>query len=356
MEQTMRRLIVYLIVIGACATAVAVPLLAGATTQTPPGAQTHRGTHATGSIAFMRPGEIGEYDDWAVRPDGSGLRRLTKAPLNRADYDPRWSPDGSRVLFDRAHTDGLGDDLFTVQADGTGLRQLTNCDSGCWSDESAAWSADGRRIAFTRATGPLPPAGVQPSKVAVYVMNANGSGIRQVTRPEANREGDRFPTWSRDGATIVFQRDITDGSNGRSKLMAIDLAGGAERLVYRLPDWAPGAGFPKFSPDGKRILFHYWCIWGDQCPEGSRAPRNARLATIRPDGTGLRVLRLGILADSGGWAPDGRAIVFRCQPHAGPPQAGAFRLCTSRLDGSHLKVFPIEPLNSVHHDWGTRQR
>jgi TolB protein len=348
----MPRLTVVLIATGACATVVAVPLIAGATTRTHAGVATQRqlASQAGGSIAFMRPGEIGEYDDWAVRPDGTGLRRLTKSPANRADYDPRWSPDGSRVLFTRSHTDSLGDDLFSVQADGTGLRQLTNCDSECWSDESAAWSADGRHIAFTRATGPLPPAGVQPSKVAVYVMNADGRGIRQVTRPGTNVVGDRFPTWSPDGTTIVFQRDFND----RSKLMAIDVAGGAERLVYRLPNWAPGAGFPKFSPDGKRILFHYWCIWGDQCPEGSRAPRNARLATIRPDGTGLRVLRLGILADSGGWGPDGEAIVFRCQPQAGPPQAGAFRLCTSRLDGSQLKVFPIEPLNSVHPDWGPR--
>lgn len=306
------------------------------------------------SIAFMRPGELGEYDVWAVRSNGGDLRRLTKSPLNRADYDPRWSPDGSRVLFGRMHTDGLGDDLHTVQADGTGLHRLTNCASGCWSDGEAAWSADGQRIAFTRATGPLPPANAQPSKVAVYVMNASGSGVRQVTRPAANREGDRYPTWSPDGTTIVFQRDFTDGSKGHSKLMAVDVAGGAERLVYQLPDWAPGAGFPKFSPDGRRILFHYWCIWGDNCPAGARAPRNARLATIRLDGTGLRLLRLGILADSGAWAPDGDAITFRCQPQAGPPRAGAFRLCTSRLDGSNLKVFPIEPLNSVHSDWGTQ--
>ena len=59
-----------------------------------------------------------------------------------------------------------------------------------------------------------------------------------------------------------------------------------------------------------------------QCPDGARGPRNARLATIRPDGTGLRVLRLGMLADSGAWAPDGDAITFRCQPQAGPPRPG----------------------------------
>ena len=62
----MRRLTVSLIAIGACATAVAVPLIAGATTQTPSRTQRTR-TQAGDSIAFMRPGESGEYDLWAVR-------------------------------------------------------------------------------------------------------------------------------------------------------------------------------------------------------------------------------------------------------------------------------------------------
>jgi Tol biopolymer transport system component len=133
--------------------------------------------------------------------------------------------------------------------------------------------------------------------------------------------------------------------------MAVDVASGAERVVYRFPDWAPGAGNPKFSPSGKRILFTYWCTIavGDACPDSTRGPRNARLATIRPDGTGRRVLHLGVRADSGTWAPDGRRIAVRCQP-----QPGTFRLCTSRLDGSDLKVFPFQPMASVHPDWGTR--
>ena len=51
--------------------------------------------------------------------------------------------------------------------------------------------------------------------------------------------------------------------------MAVDVANGMERVVYRFPEWAPGAGDPKFSPNGKRILFTYWCTIavGDECPE-----------------------------------------------------------------------------------------
>lgn len=334
----MRKLTIVLVATVACATAVAVPLIAHATTPARPG------TLAAGSIAFMRPGEIGDYDLWAVRPSGSGLRRLTKSPATQLDYNPDWSPDGSRVLFERRAE--AGDNLYTVEADGTGLHQLTDCSGDCWANDEGTWSADGRQIALDRATGPR--AVGHPTKASIWVMRADGSGLRQLSTPEPGEE-DHYPTWSPDGATVVFMRNFADDMRAPTKLMAVDVASGAERVVYRFPPWAPGAGVPKFAPDGKRILFTYWCTIavGDACPDSTRSSRNARLATIHPDGAGLRVLRLGILADSPTWAPDGESIAFRCQP-----QLGTIRLCTSRLDGGDLKLFPIEPLLSVHPDWG----
>jgi len=58
-----------------------------------------------GLIAFMRPGTVGEYDIWVVRPDGTGLRRLTESPANRSDHYPAWSPDSSTLLFERRKLD-----------------------------------------------------------------------------------------------------------------------------------------------------------------------------------------------------------------------------------------------------------
>jgi Tol biopolymer transport system component len=301
-----------------------------------------------GEIAFMRPGSVGEYDLWIVKPDGTGLRRLTRAPRNRSDYNPRWSPDGSAVVFERrVLTDAGGDDLYSVPAGGGRLRRLTDCSGDCWSDSEARFSVDGAHIAFGRATGPR--TSQFPSTIAIQVMNADGSDVRQLTYPPAGLE-DHEPSWSPDGRTIVFQRDTTTSVAGPTKLISVNVQTGGERVVYALPRWSPGSGLASLSPDGTRILFGYWCRFGDSCPAGAFGMRNSRLATIRPNGSGLKTLPINLRADSGAWAPSGRQIVFRC--HA-PVLAGtSFKLCTSRLDGTHLKQFPWA-VGSAHPSWGT---
>ena len=309
-------------------------------------------TADNGPIAFMRPGQVGEYDIWVVRPDGRELRRLTRAPKGRSDYNPVWSPDASRVLFERRKVDenaaGGDEALYVVGAGGGGVRQVTHCRGDCWSDGEGAWSADGSQLAFGRASGPHDQDG--PALVAVYVATADGSDVRQLSAPPSGHE-DHYPTWSPDGRTIVFERDLSSNPAGSSQLMAVDVASGSESTVYALPAWAPSAGIPKYSPDGTKILFGFWCVFGDQCPASTRSARNSRQATIRPDGTGLHILPLKALPDSGSWSPDGEQIVYRCHAKVGEID---FKLCTSKLDGSRLKRFPW-PLGSAHPSWGSHK-
>jgi TolB protein len=312
-----------------------------------------------GLIVFMRPGTIGEYDLWAVRPAGTDLRRLTQAPANRSDYNPTWSPDGAVVLFERRKTadvPGSDEALYEVNAHGRGLRQVTHCHGSCWGDGEAAWSQDGRRIAFGRATGPRSAPG--PSLIAIYVARADGSHVRRISTPPHGYE-DHYPTWSPDGRTIVFQRDTSTQVPLPGKLIAVDVKTRAQHTVYAFPKWAPGAGVAAFAPSGNQILFGYWCIYGDSCPPSTRAKRNATLATIHPDGTGLHHLHLRTGADSGNWSPDGKHIVFRCRSKPGtpttpglPPITALFRVCVSKLDGSGFRRFPW-PVSSAEPDWGT---
>lgn len=111
-----------------------------------------------------------------MRTDGSDRRILTSG----RDRTPDWSPDGSRIAFAR-FSDSGGQDIYTVAtADSADLQQLT---TGYTTDTSPAWSPDGSRIAFQSN---------RDGQFHIYVMNADGSGVTQVTYQVGAQY---FPKW-----------------------------------------------------------------------------------------------------------------------------------------------------------------
>ena len=121
---------------------------------------------------------------YTVGADGTGLRRVTPYKL-RAGDGPDWSPDGSLLLF-RSNED-VGDfqksQLYTIHPDGTGLTRLTHLAAGTRLF-SASFSPDGTRVVFAMA-----PKGVLPD---VFTMAADGSDLRQVTH---SPRWDSRPDW-----------------------------------------------------------------------------------------------------------------------------------------------------------------
>lgn len=153
-------------------------------------------------IAF----EVSKYDAdgkgsiWVSDVDGSGLRRLTRG---RDDRQPNWSPTGERIVFQRRR--GERWDAWTIRPDGTGLRNVTR--TRRVSETDITWSPDGERLVFS--------SDAYESQVAsIVVMKAGGGRRNRVTR--ARRWYDGAPTWSPDGATIAFEarRGDPDGSRG----------------------------------------------------------------------------------------------------------------------------------------------
>jgi hypothetical protein len=141
-----------------------------------------------------------------------------------------------------------------------------------------AWSRDGSRLAFV-------------SGGEVFAINADGTGFRQVTNLEADRAsrdvgGVSSPTWSPDGASLVFQEGP----------LSIDVVSAEGGEVTQL---AHGYG-PRWSPDGTRIAFQDWT-----------ASEGDELYTIGPDGTDLRQITEG-QGDMGtfDWSPDGTRIAY----------------------------------------------
>ena len=112
---------------------------------------------------------------------------------------PAWSPDGRTIVF-VSWRDGNGE-VYAMDADGSGPRNLTQNPA---KDVRPAWSPDGRSIAFvsTRPTQRLQRTRT-PEQSEIYVMNADGSRKRNLTRDRAN---DDYPTWSPDGRRIAFLR------------------------------------------------------------------------------------------------------------------------------------------------------
>ncbi len=115
------------------------------------------------SIAFVRGGHV-----FSVRADGSGLRQLTSG--STLDSKPVVSPDGRLVVFERRTAAGAPADLYTVRSHGGGLHPLT---SGAADDHDADFSADGKAIAFVRTVG---------ANDDIFTVRPSGAKLARLTR------------------------------------------------------------------------------------------------------------------------------------------------------------------------------
>ena len=165
--------------------------------------------------------------------------RLTDFP--GAEGWPAWSPDGSRIAF---HADTNGDfDIWVMNVDGSGLTNLTNDPA---EDQYPAWSPDGKKIAFasTRDGG----------QYDVYVMSADGLGPTNLTRNPAR---DRYPIWSPDGTQLTFNTDrpaVEGGSAGKQDIYIMNADGSGLENITRTPRY--DEGLADWSPDGRRVVLY----------------------------------------------------------------------------------------------------
>ncbi len=128
---------------------------------------------------------------------GAILSQVTANPYGWFDGEPRWSPDGQWIAFDRLKKGVRRTDLvaaFVVRSDGTGLRQLTSWGrQGQYPD----WSPDGSKIVITSRSEPSAPA-------SIYTINPDGSGLKLVVKNTGIAAFD-LARWSPDGVKLIFQ-------------------------------------------------------------------------------------------------------------------------------------------------------
>jgi TolB protein len=332
----MRRFMLVVVALGIVgAAAVAVP--AGATVK-----------GHNGKIAFRRflNDDHSRGDIFTVRPNGTGIRRVTHTPGGVAT-EPDWSPNGRWIVYMIA-PDGDQDKarLAKIHPNGTGMTQLSQtCTTTCSSDGFPAWSPSGRWIAFQRELGPV---GMDANLVAIDVMRADGSHVRRITQRGASithpsRFFDNAPSWAPHRAGLAFERQ--DNKTDLHAVFTIRLSGNG---LHRVTPWYLDASQPDYSPSGRWILF--------RSHEGSDVQGNVWL--VHPDGTGLHLVTHSApgMAKwlSGSFSPDGRRIVSGKVRIVNGEQLRA-DVFVMNLDGTHMRnVTKTHGLWESAPDWGPR--
>lgn len=205
--------------------------------------------HSHGYVWAIYP----SYDIYTARADGSGLKELTASP--GYDAEATVSPRGDRIVFTSTRDGDL--DLYTMKIDGSDVRRLTN-EPGY--DGGAFYSWDGKKIVYrawhyTDSTALadyralLARDLVKPSRMELFVMNADGSGRRQITN---NGAANFAPFFHPDNKRIIFASNVSDPRGRNFDLYMIGVDGqGLTRITFN----ETFDGFPMFTHDGKKLVF-----------------------------------------------------------------------------------------------------
>jgi len=142
----------------------------------------------------------------SARPDGSGLRTLTHPKAKQFDINADVSPDGSRVLFERDLPSSSV--LGMVGASGRGEHTVpVPCTGQCNGPQDPGWTADGRRIVFTRVIGPFNRVNNSAHSAVLYTARPDGSDVRRLSQPGIDGVyEDYHARYAPDGSYLIFVR------------------------------------------------------------------------------------------------------------------------------------------------------
>src|SRR2546423_5046059 len=240
-----------------------------------------------GEIAFVRDAWI-----YVIGPGGGTPTKLIRGS------NPAWSPDGTRIAFDRTDTESL----YVADADGKGVKKLAGDDA-----RLPDWSPDGTRIAFSDTDFPFPDECTPTAYFeALWTIASDGSDKKLLSPANVSREncgvpgGEFGPAWSPSGKRMIFtSKVLCDPHQTYCEGMVIAPVAG---LTLRgQSSWRGLRGSEAaWSPDGKQI------VWDKQWKRSSQLFVSAPTATSKA----RRLTRAKQDSYEPAWSPDGTKIVF----------------------------------------------
>jgi hypothetical protein len=237
-------------------------------------------------ILFVSGPEYPIYDIpqiYTINEDGSDLQQITNFEYHTySDFEPRASPDGSKIVFVSKPIGEIETEIYTMDLDTGNITRLTN---NSYEDIYPDWSPDGNKIAFVSDR-------IGGGDRNIYIMNSDGSNPQRLNLPsELLNHGP--PRWSPDGQKIAF--DATETGSDYDVYVVNNDGSGLNKLV--------NSNYldiePSWSSDGSKLAFT------------SSRDGNREIYIINSNGTNEERLTNNLAIDAQpSWSPDGNRIVF----------------------------------------------